>query len=174
MDEQNLSPDQKKAVDEFKALPKNKGGRPVKEFGPLLKIAASVLKDSGLSYREIALELGTKPETVKKALLRGSDIKIDIADLNKVREGFSAHIAGIIQKMLMAANSDEYVQRLMQTKNAALIIGMATLIDKLQVLNGKPTTILETRDMAAAVDQKMKEIEELEKILSKPSDTKQN
>ena len=156
-----MNEEQKKAIEKFKALPKGQSGRPPKEFGPLLKIAAAVLKDSGMTLKDIAAELGTKPETVKKALFNKA-IQIKVEDLEKVRQGFAQHIAEIITKMLLAANSDEYITRLMQVKNPGLIIGLATLIDKLNVITGKPTAILETRDMVESVQKQLKELEELE------------
>ncbi len=160
----SLNDEQKAAVDKAKALPKGKPGRPVKEFGPVIKMAASVLRDAGLTIQEIADELHINPKTVQLAL-RDRTIKIETSDMNKVRDGFATHIAQIINKMLCAANTDEYVSRLQQTKNPGLVIGLATLIDKLNLLTGKATSIVETKDMVDSVQKQLAELEALQKSL---------
>ncbi len=163
----NLNDEQRKKVNEFKSLPKPKGGRPPKEYGKLLMIAARVLKDAGMTKADIAKELKVNVKSVTN-MLRDAPRAVDIKDLNKVREEFSAHIAGIINKMLMAANTDEYIYNLQSTKNQGLVIALATLIDKMNLLTGKPTAILETKDLAESVQKQMREIEELERALKEP------
>jgi predicted transcriptional regulator len=158
-----LDEDAKAKVTAFKNLPKRKG-RPPKEFGPLVKMAASVLRDAGMSYADIAAELKVTPQTIMRAL-RDKAVKIETSDMNRVREGFSTHIAQIINKMLVAAHTDEYIENLKSAKNPGLVIGLATMIDKLNLLTGKPTSILETKDLADSVQRQLKDLEELEKAL---------
>lgn len=159
----SLNDDQKAKITAFKKLPK-KMGRPGKEFGPLVKMAASVLRDAGLSLNDIAAELKVSPNTVAK-VLRDKAVKIETSDMNKVRESFATHIAQIVNKMLTAANTDEYIYNLMSAKNGSMVLGMCQLIDKLNLLTGKPTAIVETKDMVESVQKQMKDLEELEKAL---------
>ena len=172
-----LHPDQEAKVRAFKKLPRAKTGRPGREFGPLLKMAATVLHDAGMTITDIAAELRISTKTVQKALLNKS-VKIETSDMNKVREGFATNIAQIINKMLMAANTDEYVRNLMSAKNQAMVMGIAVLIDKLNLLTGKPTSIIETKDMVESVQKQLKDLEELEQALKKhialPQEPKEN
>jgi hypothetical protein len=161
----NLTDDQQKIVNDFKQLPKKKG-RPPKEFGPLLKMAAAVLKDAGLSNADIAAELNISPATAAK-IFRDKSIEIDVKDLEKVREGFSNNVAGIVAKMLSAANTEEYVEKLKSVKNPSLIIAITQMINTLNTLTGKPNAIFEVRDAAADISKKIREIEELEATIQK-------
>lgn len=159
----NLNEEQKKVINEFKQLPK-KMGRPPKEFGPLLKLAAAVLRDAGMSNKDIALELKVSPITVAK-IFKDKTIEIDVKDLDKVREGFTAHVAGIVSKLLTAANSEEYVAKLGSVKNPSLIIAITQMLGALNNLTGKPSSIVEVRDAASDVQKKIREIEDLQQAL---------
>ncbi len=167
---ENLNDDQKKQVQEFKdyneqlRIKRAKGGKPPKEFGPLLKIAAMVLKDAGMSVTAIAQELKVHPTTAAK-ILRDKDIKIETKDLDKVREGFANNIAEIVSKMLSTANSSEYIYQLSRSRNPGLIQAISQLIEKLNLLTGKPSGIMEIRDVAKSALDKLAELENLEQAL---------
>ena len=145
-----------------------KRGRPkkVKNDTPSL-VAATIkaMKDAGYSLADIALNLGKTEEEVKMALKNHKSI--DPKDLEKVKEHFSGSIATIIQKILVRAGEDDFVKNL---KGSQLPIALGTLIDKLNILTGKPTQITETRNIAEDVANKLAELEHLEKLLQKPKD----
>lgn len=170
---EELNPDQKKIVDDFKtyneqrrASGKPLGGRPDKEFGQLLKIAGLVLKDAGYSIKSIAKELKVHPATAAK-MLRDKDVKVETKDLDKVREQFANHIAEIVLKMLSTANSSEYIYQLSRSKNPGLVQALSLLIEKLNLLTGKPSNVLEVRDVVGNALDKLKELEDLEATLTK-------
>ena len=158
-----LEPNKQDLVNKAKALPK-KAGRPEKSFGPVIKAAALVLKDTGLTQAEIAAELGVSPATVNK-MLRDKSIKIEKADLNNIREDYSQTINQIVLKMLNTANTQDYIDQLAQSKNPGLIQGLGLLIEKLNLLQGKPSAIMEVRDTAKLVESKMQELIDLEQAL---------
>lgn len=160
---ENLNDDQLAKINEFKKLPPRRG-RPGKEFGPLLKIAAFILRDAGLSIKEIADELKVNPETAKK-IFKDKEIKLETADMDKVRETFATNIAEIVNKMLVVANTNEYVHNLASSRNPGLIEAISKMIEKLNLLTGKPSNVLEVRDTAKFVQDKLQELENLEKAL---------
>lgn len=168
-----LNEEQQKAVDEFKKIRETKKkGRPPKEFGPLLKIAATILKETQkLTNEDIAAELKVSPATVAK-MLRDTSVHIDTADMDRVRETFASDIAQIVKKMLVATENDMYINRLASAKNTGLVQATTGLINAMSQLSGKPTSIVEVRDAAAEVAAKIKEIETLEAELKKSMDLK--
>ena len=160
------NPEWKAAVDKAKNFPR-KTGRPAKEFGPVISIACKVLHDAGLSMADIASELKVNPATVAKILKRRNIADIDSSDMAKVKEQFSSNIVNIVNKMLLSADTHGYVENLAQSRNPGLIQAISILIEKLNLLQGKPTNILDVRDTAKMVDDKMKEITDLEEALRK-------
>jgi transcriptional regulator with XRE-family HTH domain len=171
-----LDPKDQEAVDKAKALPKA-AGRPPKEFGPVIKAAACALHASGLTKAEIARELNVSPITVGKMLSK-KDQTVSKETLEATRAGFSAEMAGIVKKMLTAASSDDYIAQLAKSRNPGLITAMAQLVDKIQLLEGKPSSITEVRDTARIVEASMKELEDMEVALRQsialPKDPKAN
>lgn len=160
-----LNEEQAKTVSEFKRVrSEKKAGRPPKEFGLLLKLAATVLKEAGkLSNGDIAAELNVSPATVAK-ILKDSDLKLDVEDLDKTRELFAQKTAQIVFKLLNATD-DVYIQRLAAAKNTGLVQAITAAVNVMNQLSGKPTSIVEVRDAAADVAMKLKEVEELEAAL---------
>lgn len=171
-----LDPKDQEMVDRAKALPKA-AGRPPKEFGPVIKAAASVLHASGLTKQEIARELGVSPITVGK-MLSPKEKSVSRENLDEVRKEFSTDIATIVKKMLTAINTDDYIRQLAKSKNPGLVEATTKLIEKLQLLEGKPSNITEVRDTAKIVEQSLKELEDLEQALragiALPEDPKAN
>ncbi len=160
---ENLDPQKQELVDKAKALPK-KAGRPSKDFGPVVKAAAVVLHDAGLTMSDIARELNISPATAAK-MIRAKDERVTQENLSDVRKRFSTDIAEIVAKMLTAANSDEYVKQLAKSRNPGLIEALSKLIEKLNLLEGKSTSIMEIRDTAKLVEDKMQELEDFEAAL---------
>lgn len=172
----NLNPKDQDLVQRAKDLPK-KAGRPEKSFGPVIKAAAMALHSAGLTKAEIARELGVSPITVGKMLSK-KDQTVSKETLAATRAGYSSQIATIVNKMLTAANSDDYIKHLAQSRNPGLIEAISKLIEKLQLLEGKPSSITEVRDTAKIVEEKMKELDDLEAALRQsielPKDPKAN
>lgn len=167
---EDLNDEQKQQIKDFKEFnekvraEKPKGGKRPKEFSNLLKMAAMVMRDAGFSINAISQELKVHPATAAK-ILRDKSVKVETKDLDKVREQFSTHIAEIILKMLSTANSSEYIYNLSRSKNPGLIQALSALIEKLQLLQGKPSGIMEVRDVAKSANEKLKELEDLEQTL---------
>lgn len=176
MTPRELNAEQRAKVDQFKALPKKKG-RPPKEFGPLLKAAATVLRESGMSLEDIATELHIGHRTAAR-MFSDTTVKVDSADMVKIRESFSQNITEIINKMLTAANSDDYVDNLAKSRNPGLVEAISKLIEKLQLLQGKPSNIMEVRDTAKLIEEKVNELKQIEEALQNslivPEDPKAN
>lgn len=172
----SLKPEDRELVDRAKALPKQ-AGRPPKEFGPVIKAAATVLHASGLTKKEIALELGVSPITVGK-MLSPKEKSVSKEDLAEIRKSFSGDMAAIVKKMLTAANTDDYIRQLAKSRNPGLIDALTKLVEKIQLLEGKPSSITEVRDTAKFVEDKLKELEDLETSLKQsialPEDPKAN
>lgn len=172
----DLNEEQREAVDKAKAFPR-KTGRPAKEFSVIIKTAAIILKESGMSKADIARELGVHVLTVGK-MLRGGGPTINPQDLEKTRDAFKGRIAEIVNKMLNAANTDEYVYNLSTSKNPGLIQAISALLEKLQLLDNKPGNISEVRETAKQLEDKLKELdgmeEELLRVMGKPKDPTEN
>ena len=113
------NPEWKAAVEKAKNFPK-KSGRPAREFGPIVTIACKVLHDAGLSMSAIAEELKVNPATVAKVLKRRNIAEIDPSDLKKVKDQFSDRIIQIVNKMLLSADSHQYIENLASSKNEVL------------------------------------------------------
>lgn len=159
-------PDYKAAVEKAKNFPR-KAGRPEAGFGPVITAAVLVMRDAGLSQLAISKELKINPATVAKIYKRRNSSNLNPKDLAQVKEKFSEHIVNIVDKMLLSADTHQYVENLATSKNPGLIQALSILIEKLHLLQGKPTNIVDIRDTAKLVEDKMKELTDLEAALQK-------
>lgn len=156
----------RETVEKAKNFPR-KAGRPEQGFGPVITAAVLVMRDAGLSQLAIAKELKINPATVAKIYRRRSTSNLNPSDMVKVKEKFSEHIVHIVDKMLLSADTHQYVENLATSKNPGLIQALSILIEKLHLLQGKPTNIVDIRDTAKLVEDKLKEITDLEAALTK-------
>lgn len=137
-----------------------KRGRPTKDTPVIIKAAAKALKQAGMTNKEIALQLNLKEAAIQSLLLGSGSVKPE--DLEKVKTEFAGQMAGIVMKLLMKADSDEFVERI---NGAQLITGVAILVDKINLITGKPTQITETKSVVEQAANQLKQLEDLEASL---------
>lgn len=150
-----------------------KPGRPAKDMPAIIKAAAKALKQAGMTNKEIAAQLKLTEANVAHMLLGSGSVKAE--DLDAVKGQFALEMASIVMKLLLKANTEEFVDRI---NGAQLITGAAILVDKINLITGKPTQITETKGIVENAAGQLKKLEDLrqalEQSLKLPEEPKTN
>lgn len=147
-----------------KAAPKGK-----KKMGPIAVALMKAAKDSGLSYAEVAAEmkkLGNLSPAEMETVVRSEKNAVVDGDFDKTRAAFAEEIAEVVSHLLRAANTRDYADMLAHTKTPALTLAIAQMVDKMNVLTGKPTDIIGTQGVTEEIYKKIKELTDLKKLLN--------
>lgn len=84
--------------------------------------------------------------------------KLSKLDSDAARKALADKLLSIAVKLAGAADTEYFARLLANTKTPALTTALGTVIDKMQVLTGKPTEILETRETISEVQQELARI----------------
>lgn len=152
--------------EELKEFTKRPSGRPSKDsqVSPQLKAVIVAMFKSGAKPEVIVSDLGIPMDKVKTAL---RDIKnISASDLENARVEFASEISNIVHRMLNAAQTEDLPEKLAKTAhNSTFATTLGVLIDKINVLTGNATQIIETQQNVKKVNDSLAQIEAQRKEL---------
>lgn len=165
-----ISPADQEAINK---VAKRKAGRPPADFPAIIKAAAKALRQAGMTNKEIASQLNLTEAKVSQVLLGGRAVRPD--ELEAVKANFALEMASIVMKLLAKANTEEFIERL---NGSQLTTGLGILIDKINLITGKPTQITETKGVIENAAGQLQKLEDLQKALEQsmkvPENPKEN